>query len=116
MSDGIYNNVRGITRRQMVMFFLIDTSGSMEGTKISSVNTAIREVIPELRDIGGADIDLKVAIVELLVFYRSVKHCAYTKLRNALDADARPKAKAATAHKINNHEGPDIAFCKQVWL
>ncbi|MDR0449661.1 MAG: VWA domain-containing protein [Treponema sp.] len=64
MSDGIYDNVRGITRRQMVMFFLIDTSGSMEGTKISSVNTAIREVIPELRDIGGADIDLKIAVLE----------------------------------------------------
>jgi uncharacterized protein YegL len=64
MSDGIYDNVRGITRRQMVMFFLIDTSGSMEGTKISSVNTAIREVIPELRDIGGADIDLKIAVME----------------------------------------------------
>jgi uncharacterized protein YegL len=64
MSDGIYDNVRGITRRQMVMFFLIDTSGSMEGTKIGSVNTAIREVIPELRDIGGADIDLKIAVME----------------------------------------------------
>jgi uncharacterized protein YegL len=64
MGDGIYDDVRGITRRQMVMFFLIDTSGSMEGTKISSVNTAIREVIPELRDIGGADIDLKIAVME----------------------------------------------------
>jgi uncharacterized protein YegL len=64
MSDGIYDNVGGITRRQMVMFFLIDTSGSMEGTKISSVNTAIREVIPELRDVGGADIDLKIAVLE----------------------------------------------------
>jgi uncharacterized protein YegL len=70
MSDGIYDNVRGITRRQMVMFFLIDTSGSMEGTKISSVNTAIREVIPELRDIGGADIDLKIAVMEFSTVLR----------------------------------------------
>lgn len=64
MKDGIYDNVRGITRRQMVMFFMIDTSGSMEGSKIASVNTAIREVIPDLRDIGGADIDLKIAVME----------------------------------------------------
>jgi uncharacterized protein YegL len=64
MGDGIYDNVRGITRRQMVMFFLIDISGSMAGTKIASVNTAIREVIPDLRDIGGADIDLKIAVLE----------------------------------------------------
>jgi uncharacterized protein YegL len=70
MGDGIYDNVRGITRRQMVMFFLIDTSGSMEGTKISSVNTAIREVIPELRDIGGADIDLKIAVMEFSTVLR----------------------------------------------
>lgn len=45
----------------MVLFFLIDTSGSMQGTKIGAVNTAIREVLPELQDVGGSDIDLKVA-------------------------------------------------------
>jgi uncharacterized protein YegL len=64
MSDGIYDDVKGITKRQMVMFFLIDTSTSMQGTKIGSVNTAIREVIPELRDVGGADVDLKIAALE----------------------------------------------------
>jgi len=64
MSDGIYDDVKGITRRQMVLFFLIDTSSSMANSKISSVNTAIREVIPELREIGGADVDLKIAVME----------------------------------------------------
>jgi len=64
MSDGIYDDVEGITRRQMVLFFLIDTSSSMANSKISSVNTAIREVIPELREIGGADVDLKIAVME----------------------------------------------------
>jgi uncharacterized protein YegL len=64
MSDGIYDNVKGITRKQMVLFFLVDTSTSMTGTKIGSVNTAIREVVPDLRDVGGADIDLKIAVLE----------------------------------------------------
>jgi uncharacterized protein YegL len=64
MSDGLYDNVEGITRRQMVLFFLIDTSGSMGGTKIGAVNTAIREVVPDLREVGGADVDLKIAILE----------------------------------------------------
>jgi uncharacterized protein YegL len=64
MSDGIYDDVKGITRKQMVLFFLIDTSSSMANSKISSVNTAIREVIPELRDIGGADVDLRIAVLE----------------------------------------------------
>jgi uncharacterized protein YegL len=58
---GIFDNVEGIVKRQMVLFFLIDTSGSMEGTKIGAVNTAIREVLPELQGIGGSDVDLKIA-------------------------------------------------------
>jgi len=61
--SGIYENVEGIVRRQMVLFFVIDTSGSMAGTKIGTVNTAIREVIPELKGIGGSDVDLKIAVL-----------------------------------------------------
>jgi len=53
--------VGGIVRRQMVLFFVVDSSGSMTGTKIGEVNTAIREVLPELRDIGGSDVELKIA-------------------------------------------------------
>jgi len=64
MSDDLYKDVEGITRRQMVLFFLVDTSSSMEGTKISSVNTAVREVIPELQGVGGADVELKIAVLE----------------------------------------------------
>jgi uncharacterized protein YegL len=67
MSDGIYDQVKGITRRQMALFFLVDTSGSMDGTKIGAVNTAIREVVPDLADIGGADIDLKIAVLEFSI-------------------------------------------------
>ena len=58
---GMFDDIDGIVKRQMVLFFVVDTSGSMQGTKIGAVNTAIREVLPELNDAGGADIDLKVA-------------------------------------------------------
>ncbi|MBR6297194.1 MAG: VWA domain-containing protein [Treponema sp.] len=58
---GMFDDVEGIVKRQMVLFFVIDTSGSMQGTKIGAVNTAIHEVLPELKDAGGSDIDLKVA-------------------------------------------------------
>jgi len=64
MSDAIYGDIEGIIRRRMTLFFLIDTSGSMEGTKIGTVNTAIRDLVPELADIGGADIDLRIAVLE----------------------------------------------------
>lgn len=40
----IFDNVGAIVKREMVLFFVIDTSGSMYGTKIGAVNTAIREV------------------------------------------------------------------------
>jgi len=56
-----YSNIEGIVRRQMVLFFVVDTSGSMIGEKIGAVNTAIREVLPELKDVGGSDVDLKIA-------------------------------------------------------
>ena len=38
--------VEAIPRKSMVLFFLIDTSGSMSGSKIGAVNAAIEEVIP----------------------------------------------------------------------
>jgi uncharacterized protein YegL len=61
---GIFDKVEGIVKRQMVLFFVVDVSGSMEGTKIGTVNTAIREVLPELQDIGGSDVDLKIACLK----------------------------------------------------
>jgi len=61
---GIFDKVDGIVKRQMVLFFIVDISGSMAGTKIGAVNTAIREVIPELRGIGGSDVNLKIACLK----------------------------------------------------
>jgi uncharacterized protein YegL len=55
-----------IPRRTMVLFFLVDTSGSMSGDKIGAVNEAIREVIPEIKDISAenADAMIKIAVLE----------------------------------------------------
>jgi len=54
----------GIRRKNMVLFYLIDTSGSMSGSKIGQVNTVMDEVIPELRGIGKSDADVKVAVLQ----------------------------------------------------
>ncbi len=58
--------VGGIPRRTMVLFFVVDTSGSMEGDKIGSLNVAIQEVIPIINDISSnnADAQIKVAALE----------------------------------------------------
>ena len=55
-----------IPRRTMVLFFLVDTSGSMSGDKIGAVNEAIREVIPEIKDISAENADalIKIAVIE----------------------------------------------------
>ena len=55
-----------IPRRTMVLFFIVDTSGSMDGDKIGAVNTAIREVVPEIRDISNENADalIKIAVLE----------------------------------------------------
>lgn len=52
-----------IPRRTMVLFFVVDTSGSMAGSKIGTVNTAIEETLPVIRDVSddNADAEIKVA-------------------------------------------------------
>jgi uncharacterized protein YegL len=55
-----------IPRKTMVLFFLVDTSGSMSGAKIGKLNSAIEEVILELRDLSNsyADAQIKIAVLE----------------------------------------------------
>jgi uncharacterized protein YegL len=55
-----------IPRRTMVLFFMIDASGSMDGSKIASVNTAIEEVIPAIREVSddNADALIKIAVMQ----------------------------------------------------
>lgn len=55
-----------IPRRTMVLFFLVDTSGSMMGSKIGAVNSAIEEILPEISLISeeNADAKIKVAVLQ----------------------------------------------------
>jgi uncharacterized protein YegL len=60
------NDMVEIPRRTMVLFFLIDSSGSMSGSKIGAVNSAIDEVIPALKEVSDENPDaiIKVAVLE----------------------------------------------------
>ncbi len=62
----IYDGAVEVARRTMTLFFLVDTSGSMEGSKIGTVNAAIEEVIPEIRKLSqeNADAAIKIAVLE----------------------------------------------------
>ena len=50
-----------VSKKSLVIFFLIDTSGSMRGKKMGELNTVMEELIPEIRRVGEADTDVKIA-------------------------------------------------------
>ncbi|MCD8207471.1 MAG: VWA domain-containing protein [Bacteroidales bacterium] len=55
-----------IPRKVLTFFYLVDTSGSMEGAKIASLNTAVRESLPIIKDISdnSSDSKIKIAVLE----------------------------------------------------
>ena len=63
---GAFDNVDEIPRRVMTLFFVVDTSGSMSGEKICSLNVAAREVMPFISDLSSsnADAQIKIAVLE----------------------------------------------------
>ena len=62
---GLLDN-ESIPRRKMILFFMIDTSGSMLGSKIGSVNDAIENVLPMIGEISdeNPDAEINVAVLE----------------------------------------------------
>lgn len=63
---GLLDDISPAPRKVMTLFYLVDTSGSMAGTKIGTVNSAMEECIPLLREVAQAndDAEIKVAILQ----------------------------------------------------
>lgn len=51
-------------KKSMTIFFLIDVSKSMKGTKIGSLNSTMEELLPALIGVGEATTDVKVAVMK----------------------------------------------------
>lgn len=51
-------------KKSMTIFFLIDVSGSMKGTKIGSLNGTMEELLPSLVGVGEASTEVKIAIMK----------------------------------------------------
>lgn len=51
-------------KKSMTIFFLIDVSGSMKGTKIGSLNSTMEELLPSLIGVGEAATDVKIAVMK----------------------------------------------------
>ena len=61
---GLLDN-ESIPRRKMILFFVIDTSGSMIGKKIGSVNDAIENVLPMIGEISDENPDAEINIIKV---------------------------------------------------
>lgn len=51
--------------RKLVMFFVVDTSYSMDGNKIGALNNAVEEILPMLGDISEQNNDAEIEIAVL---------------------------------------------------
>ena len=51
-------------KKSMTIFFLIDVSGSMKGTKIGSLNSTMEELLPSLIGVGEASTDVRIAVMK----------------------------------------------------
>ena len=54
-----------VTRRTMILFFLIDTSGSMCGEKIGAVNSGVPDSVEDLKKMTNPDAQVKIAVLEV---------------------------------------------------
>lgn len=60
------NELEVVARRELTIFYVLDTSGSMTGTPIGKLNTAMNETIEALKSVAKSNADalLKVAVLE----------------------------------------------------
>ncbi len=50
-------------KKSMVIFFMVDTSESMKGSKLDSLNKVMGDILPELIGVGEAGTDVKIAVL-----------------------------------------------------
>ena len=63
---GLLQDIAPAPRKVMTLFYLVDTSGSMDGEKIGKVNATMEECFPLLKEVAKAndDAEIKVAILQ----------------------------------------------------
>lgn len=61
----LLDETESVPRRTMTLFFLVDTSGSMEGNKIGAVNDAVANVLPILNEISDENPDAEIRVAAL---------------------------------------------------
>jgi uncharacterized protein YegL len=62
---GKYEHQEEVVPRTMTLFFIADTSGSMAGSKIGTLNETIKNLIPDIQQISDNNADAKINIAVL---------------------------------------------------
>ena len=62
---GAFDELEVVPRRTMTLIFVVDTSGSMDGEKIASLNQAVEEVIPFIQQLSATNADAQIKIAAL---------------------------------------------------
>lgn len=62
----LQNDLIGVPRRELTIFYILDTSGSMTGAPIGKLNRAMTETIEALKSLAKSNADalLKIAVLE----------------------------------------------------
>lgn len=70
-----YGELAGVPRRALPIFYVLDTSGSMQGEKIERLNHAMEETVDALKQVAAhnGDAQLKVAVLEFATNVRWVQ-------------------------------------------
>lgn len=109
----VANIVTNLRKRAMVVFFVIDISGSMKGARIGAVNDAIRNVIPELRkrEKGNTAAEIRVAVLEFSTranwrtsFPEPVSTYQYNDIEQVYGGTNYGTAFAALNEKLSNRQ------------
>ena len=59
-----YKEFEGNTKKELHIFYILDTSGSMSGAPIGALNDGMRNTVEELKKKDGEDANLKIAVLE----------------------------------------------------
>ncbi len=72
----IKKDLTEVPRKELHVFYVLDTSGSMEGASISSLNHAMEECTEALQTIAksNADAQLKIAVLEFNSGFKWITH------------------------------------------
>lgn len=118
-------NSSEVSKKSLVIFFVIDTSASMKGKKMGELNTVMEELIPEIRRVGGADTDIKIAVLtfsgDVQWMYSipiSIESFEWTRL-NASGVTSMGKAFEELSARMSRNSflnAPSLSFAPVIFL